>query len=119
MSLLTAQPSIYGVGIAAAIALFACRSFVLRIYGLIEVCVGFFMLYLSSQAGGPFSKEFNPAFSTVSPNAQAMNILDISFVVQVTTFLGGVFVIVRGLDNMFFGEIRRKKICALISRFKS
>ena len=118
MSLLTAQPSIYGVGIAAAIALFACRSFVPRIDGLIEVCVGF-MLYLSSQAGGPFSKEFNPAFSTVSPNAQAMNILDISFVVQVTTFLGGVFVIVRGLDNMFFGEIRRKKICALISRFKS
>jgi hypothetical protein len=110
MSFLTAQLSSYGIGIAAAIGLFACRSFIPRIYGLIEVFVGLFMLYLSSQTGGSFSKDFSSDFATVSPNAQAIHVLGAIFVVQVTTFLGAVFVMVRGLDNMLFGESRRKKL---------
>jgi hypothetical protein len=78
---------LFGVTIAAV--LFLCRVHLQGIYGLIEIIVGLFLMFLSLVvSGGDFNNDFNKDFDTIR------------YAVTTTAYLGAIFVIVRGLDNI-------------------
>jgi hypothetical protein len=83
------QPFLYILsGIGAAAVLCWCRSRWQIVYGSIENVVGLFLMILSLQVkAGGFSSGFSSGFDTFR------------YAVTITTYLGGVFVMVRGCDT--------------------
>jgi hypothetical protein len=102
------QPFLYILsGIGAAAVLCWCRSRWQIVYGSIENVVGLFLMILSLQVkAGGFSSGFSSGFDTFR------------YAVTITTYLGGVFVMVRGCDNIKQGWTarRRAKLAATASR---
>jgi hypothetical protein len=76
--------------VMAAVFLFAIRRQWRSFYGIIEIAAGLVLLYTShSNVAAVFSNDFGSGFQTVRTT------------VVLTVALGGVFVIVRGLDNIW------------------
>jgi hypothetical protein len=90
------QPFLYILfGIGAAAVLCWCRSRWQIVYGSIEIVVGLFLMILSLQVkAGGFSSGFSSGFDTFR------------YAVTITTYLGGIFVMVRGCDNIKQGGLR-------------
>ncbi len=86
-------------GLAVAAILFCVRKFLRGIYGLIEVVAGLMLLYSSYKVTpGSFSRDFSNDFETFR------------VAVTFTATLGGLFAIVRGLDNIdVWWKARAKK----------
>ena len=80
--------------IAAAALLYFCRSKWKVCYGFIEVSIGIYLLYLSintTKSGFAFGvSAFGSPFETLH------------IAVVTTTYLGAIFVMVRGFDNINF-----------------
>jgi hypothetical protein len=77
-------------GLVMAITLFWVRECYQRIYGLGEISVGLFVLYQAFPKGrGGFSTGFSDGFQTFQWS-----------VVLIST-VGAVYIMVRGLDNLF------------------
>jgi hypothetical protein len=77
------------VGILATVFLYWCRSRNQILYGVIEIMTGIFLMSLSIQVTGDFSKDFSPGDFDI-----------VRSTVTKTTYLGAIFVMVRGLDNI-------------------
>lgn len=76
-------------GILLAVGMFVVRKLSRSLYGVIEIVAGFLLLYASFHvAAGGFSKAFGSGFQTFRTT------------VAFTAVLGGVFAMVRGLDNI-------------------
>ena len=91
------HPTLYiFVGILAACLLFWCRTGKLWMYGLIELGVGLGLMILSINVTGSFDRSFSRDFDVVRAT------------VSWTTYLGAIFVLVRGLDNIWTSLGRRK-----------
>ena len=102
------QPFLYILsGIGAAAMLCWCRSRWQIVYGSIEIVVGLFLMILSLQVtAGDFSSDFSGGdFDTFH------------YAVTITIYLGAVFVMVRGCDNIKQGWTarRRAKLAAAAS----
>lgn len=84
------QPLLYMVfGVIIAAALFWIRSYSKIIYGTIEIFTGLFLMLLSMDATeGSFSSDFSSEFDLFH------------YTLKATTYLGGIFVIFRGCDNI-------------------
>ena len=85
-------------GILVSALLFWCRSRFQTLYGLIEILVGLFLIVLSLQVtGGAFTSDFSNDFDTFH------------YVMTITTYLGAIFVMVRGCDNVRQGWTARAR----------
>jgi hypothetical protein len=84
------QPLLYMVsGVILAAVLCWVRSNVQILYGTIEIATGLFLMTLSMEAtGGAFSSGFSSAFDVFH------------YTLKITTYLGAIFVMVRGCDNI-------------------
>ena len=84
------QPILYILfGVTISALLYWCRSRFQWFYGLIEIIVGLFLMVLSLQVTrGSFSSDFSNDFDTFH------------YAVTITTYLGAIFVMVRGCDNI-------------------
>jgi hypothetical protein len=93
------QPCLYILsGIGAAAMLYGCRSRWKIVYGSIEIVVGLFLMILSLQVtAGDFSSDFSGDFDTFH------------YAVKITIYLGAVFGMVRGCDNIEQGWIARRR----------
>ncbi len=78
--------------ITAAGILYLCRLKYKVFYGLIEVIVGLYLASFSFATTGSFSKDFDP---------RNFDVVHLS--VTITTYLGAIFVMVRGFDNIHSG----------------
>lgn len=76
------------LGIIAAIILYIIRARCQRCYGMIEIITGIFLLFLSVQVSGSFSNDFSSDFDVVRSTVTLM------------TYLGAIFAVARGLDNV-------------------
>lgn len=77
-------------GLVIAVTLFLMRQHHQKIYGMSEVAVGLFILYQNYPQGrGAFSSGFSDGFQTFRWS-----------VVLIST-VGAVYIMVRGLDNIF------------------
>ena len=87
------HPTLYVIlGIAVAIILYLCRSRRQTLYGFIEIATGVWLMILSIKVTeGSFSRDFSSDFDTVRST------------VSTTTYLGAIFVMVRGFDNIKHG----------------
>ena len=81
-------PHLVIVGIVAAGLLFWCRTKLLLLYGAIEIVVGLSLMVLASKVHGTFDSSFSTSFDTVRTT------------IAVTTYLGAIFAMVRGFDNI-------------------
>ena len=92
------QPLLYvAAGVVIAALLCWCRSYWQLAYGSFEMVVGLFLVVLSLQiTPGAFSNDFSNDFDTLH------------YAVTVTTYLGAVFVMVRGCDNIKQGWAARR-----------
>ena len=81
----------FAFAIVAAVVLFVCRLKRKVVYGFIEVGVGLYLASFSFQSAGDFSKDFSDDFDVVHLS------------VVITTYLGSIFVMVRGFDNIHSG----------------
>ncbi len=76
-------------GTAIAFILFGIRKYARGIYGVIEIIAGLLLLYSSFKVTpGSFSRDFSNDFETFR------------VAVTFTATVGGLFAIVRGLDNI-------------------
>jgi len=93
------QPLLYMVsGVVIAALLCWCRSRWQIVYGILEIIVGLLLMMVSLQVTpGAFSSDFSNDFDRVH------------YAVTVTTYLGAVFVMVRGCDSIRQGWIARRK----------
>jgi hypothetical protein len=67
-------------------------------YGVIEIFVGLFLMIISLQVtAGAFSGDFSSDFDTFH------------YTVTITTYLGAIFVMVRGCDNIRQGWMARTR----------
>jgi hypothetical protein len=79
-------------GIVVRITLFVLRREIRWFYGLIEIVFALFVLYDSSGKGrGDFGSDFGVAFSKFQFN------------IVVIQMFGAIYVLIRGLDNLFQG----------------
>jgi hypothetical protein len=92
------QPLFYmGFGVLLAVALCWVRSKFQILYGMVEIATGLFLMALSMEAnGGAFSNDFSNAFDVFH------------YTLKVTTYLGAIFVMVRGCDNIKQGITKLK-----------
>jgi hypothetical protein len=87
------------VGIIAAILLYICRTYRQTAYGFLEIVVGLGLLLLSIQLiGGGFGSGFSNDFQTAQ------------ITISATTYLGAIFVMVRGFDNIRQGLASTKTL---------
>jgi uncharacterized membrane protein (GlpM family) len=92
ISLAEFHPILYYLSaVVAALLLYVLRSKRQTLYGLLEIAGGFLLVFLSQKIiGGDFSsKDFSPDFS-----------ITVRTVVNIATYLGAIFAMVRGLDNI-------------------
>jgi TRAP-type C4-dicarboxylate transport system permease small subunit len=83
-------------GVIAAVVLFAVRRRVRSVYGIIEIAAGLALLYTSFHVAAGFSKDFGPGFQMFRTT------------VAFTAALGGVFAMIRGLDNIWEARMSRR-----------
>ena len=86
------QPMDIIFAIVAAVLLYLCRRKYKVTYGIIEVVTGLYLIRLAFQVTGDFSNDFDPKDFDV-----------VHFIVTITTYLGAIFVMVRGFDNIHSG----------------
>ena len=85
------QTSEVVIAILASIILYAFRTKLKIIYGLIEVVAGLYLLYLSTHTstGSGLSTALSSDFGTLH------------FTVVTTSYLGAIFLMVRGYDTLY------------------
>jgi hypothetical protein len=105
----TINPTLYAYmlgGVAAALLLFLCRTYRRSLYGCLEIAIGLALMILSIQLK---VGDFSFVQTTTGNDFQAYETT-----LAGTTFLGGIFVMVRGFDNVREGRLSRRRIAKSI-----